>query len=163
MAGKLKLAGHLNSDELRDRYRGCDHVIEKTRWHALWRVSLGEPATQVGPMLGLHAQSVRRIVARYNQEGVEGVRDQRRDHLGGRPTYLNDEAQEALRQALSERHPDGGVWTGSKINQWIEEHLEHKAGNNIGWRYLKRLKYSPQSPRPRSHKADPAQQAAFKK
>ena len=163
MTRRLKLIEQLSPEELRERYRGSKDPVERTRFHALWRVALGEPATQVGPMLDLHPQSVRDYVALYNAQGPDAMRDRRHEHLGGRTTHLDQAGMDELRQVLSERHPDGGIWSGTKVTRWLEEKLGHSVAKNLGWRYLVRLDFRPQAPRPRSDKADMAAQAAFKK
>lgn len=163
MTRKLNLVEHLSSEELRESYQRSKDAVERTRFHALWRVSLGEPASQIGPMLGLHPQSVRDFVASYNAEGPAAMRDKRHEHLGGRRPYLEQPSLDELHRVLLERHPDGGLWNGTKVTRWLEEKLGHPVAKNLGWRYLKRLNFSTQAPRPQSDKADPAAQAAFKK
>jgi transposase len=162
MARPMKLAAHLSTQELEERYHKCKRGIEKPWWQALWLISQGKHATDVAPLVGRHPNTVRSWVKRYNEGGCEAVRDLRQD-FSGPQHLLNQDAQKRLIQALNEPHPDGGLWSGPKVRCWIEAELGHPVAPNLGWRYLKHIGWTPQTPRPRSHKADPAQQAAFKK
>lgn len=161
MARRTILAEHLSSDELERRYRQCKHPHEKIRWQALWLLSTGMTATQLAPLVGYHASTIGTWVKHYNAQGPDGLHDHRRERCG-HTTLLDQDAQDLLRQALNQPHPDGGLWNGPKVRLWIQEYLGRTVPSNLGWRYLKRLGLTPQTPRPRSHKADPAQQAAFK-
>ena len=75
---------------------------------------------------------------------------------------------QAQRQALSEQlrgaASDGGLWSSRKVAQWIKEHTGQEVNASTGWRYLQRLGFSPQVPRPRHQEAASAEtQAEFKK
>lgn len=75
---------------------------------------------------------------------------------------LNQEQQEALRQALAGPAPDGGLWNSPKVAAWIKEYTgREQVHPQRGWDYLRRLRHTPHVPRPRSEQADPAAQAAF--
>ena len=83
--------------------------------------------------------------------------------MSGR-ALLSEAQQEELDQALQASPPDGGLWSGPKVAQWIAQktgrgqvHLQR------GWDDLQRLHYSGQRPRPRHANADEAAQTAFKK
>jgi hypothetical protein len=47
-----KLEGHLSSAELQQRYLRCDHRADRTRWHALWLVSLGKSGNEAARLVG---------------------------------------------------------------------------------------------------------------
>lgn len=81
-----------------------------------------------------------------------------------RGKFLLDEAQRReLAEALEGPAPDGGLWTGPKVAEWIEQRTGEGTHPQRGWVYLKRLGYSLKSPRPRHHKADQEEQETFKK
>lgn len=75
-----------------------------------------------------------------------------------------DEAQRwELAEALEGPAPDGGLWTGPKVAEWIEQRTGEGTHPQRGWVYLKRLGYSLKRPRPRHHEADQEEQESFKK
>jgi hypothetical protein len=64
---------------------------------------------------------------------------------------------------LKSRPEDGGIWTGPKVARWIEKETgREKVWNQRGWDYLKKLKYSWQSPRPKHKKGCEEKQREFK-
>ena len=65
---------------------------------------------------------------------------------------------------LKEPPSDGGMWNSRKMSEWIELKTG-KQGIRAqrGWEYLKKLDRSLQVPRPAHAKANPKEQAAFKK
>jgi hypothetical protein len=74
----------------------------------------------------------------------------------------------ALLTALAERlrapPEDGGRWTGAKVALWMAGQLGlERVHPQRGWEALKRVRWSPQMPRPRHPRsATPEQRAAFK-
>ena len=81
----------------------------------------------------------------------------------GRPRLLGEEDEKALRLALLEGPPDGGLWSGRKVAEWIRERKGVECHDHLGWSTLKRLGFSVQRPGPRQPKGDQQAQAAFKK
>ena len=86
-----------------------------------------------------------------------------RQHNPGATPLLSPAQQAKLRAALAEPPQDGGLWTSAKVAAWIKGETGHAVHVVRGWEYLRTLGYTPQIPRPRHPKADPAAQAAFKK
>ena len=76
---------------------------------------------------------------------------------------LSAQLQAQLVAALEEPPPDGGLWTGRKVAQWILARTGRKVYPQRGWEYLKRLGTSLRVLRPRHAKADAAAQEACKK
>ena len=59
---------------------------------------------------------------------------------------------------------NGGLWTGPKVAAWISETLQRRVSDVSGWKYLKRLGYTLQTPRPQHQAAaTPEAQQTFKK
>ncbi len=73
MPRTAKLEGHLRSDELQQRYLRCDHRADRTRWHALWLVSLGKSGNEAARLVGRTSGWVSVLVRSYNERGTEGV------------------------------------------------------------------------------------------
>jgi len=114
--------------------------------------------TEAAKVVGLNDNYGYKIVKRYNQEGVEGLKNRRKLRCPGKTRALLNENQE---QELLEQL---GVWTGPKVARWIEKVTGRpKVWNQRGWDYLKKLKQSWQRPRPHHAKGDKQEQEAFKK
>ena len=163
MARRMKLVGHLSEEELKGRYKGCRDAIEKERWHCLWLISTGMPTAQVAELVGRHPQTVREVVWRFNKAGPDSVIDHRKLALGGHDPVLDQQGLDDLKAALSNPPDDHGIWNGPKVARWIFLRTGRKVSDMTGLRYLRKIGWTPQSPRPRSSKADPHAQEAFKK
>ncbi len=168
MPRTAKLEKHLSSEELRERYLKCKHDADRTRWHALWLVSLGRSGNEAARLVGRSSGWVSLLVRAYNTHGPEGAKTLKREgqQWGGREACLawgTDEEQE-LREALSRAAPDGGLWTAAKVASWLSERRGRDVHMVTGWRTLQRLRQSVQVPRPQHPEAASAEeQAAFQK
>lgn len=161
MPRHLCVAPHLSAAELEHRARTAP-AADQLRWRAIVLVAGGRPATAVGPLLGWSPIRVRRLVHRFNHLGPDALTDRRHRHLGPQPLLAPDDLA-ALHAALTGPAPDGGLWTGPKVAQWMSARLDRPIHSQRGWEALRRLGWTPQRPRPRDAQADAAAQAAFKK
>ena len=168
MPRTAKLEEHLGSAELRERYLRCKHDADRTRWHALWLVSLGKSGNEAARLVGRSSGWVSLLIRAYNARGPEAAETIKRNaqQWGGREACLmwgTDEEQE-LREVLSQAAPDGGFWTAAKVAAWLGERRGKEVHMVTGWRTLQRLRYSGQLPRPQHPEAaSPEEQAAFQK
>jgi hypothetical protein len=65
------------------------------------------------------------------------------------PKRLEDEVQAAqLLQVIQQPAPDGGLWNGRKVADWMSELLERQVSPQRGWEYLKTMEYRLRMPRP---------------
>lgn len=165
MPRPLHLEPHFSADELKARYRTSQDPVEARRWHLLWLVHTQMSLTEAVKVVGLNYDYARTVVKAYNREGADALRNRRKDPRPQQsrslltPTQLSD-----LERQLQSPPEDGGVWSGPKVAQVMAEMTGvSKVWPQRGWDYLKRLKYSLQSPRPRHRKGDPEAQTAFKK
>lgn len=158
----LTVAPHLPVAALEQRYRQCRDPVERSHWQMLWLVAQGHHCPAVATLTGYSVNWVRTMVRRSNAEGSAGVVDRRQANPGA-PPLLSPARREALRAALAEPPPDGGLGTGRKVAAWMSEQLGRPVGEPRGWEALQTLRWSPQRPRPRAATADPAAQDAFKK
>jgi transposase len=165
MPGRAKLKTHLSSSELQRRYLTCEHLADRTRWHALWLVSLGKSGNEAAQLVGRTSGWVSRLVQAYNERGVEAavtVKHKGRQQ-GGHEACLRWGTSEELelREALLDGAADGGMWTAAKVTLW----LGARRGRMVtGWHTLKRLRQLCQLPRPEHPEAASSEeQAAFQK
>jgi transposase len=162
---KLKPEPHLSVAELQQRYRTARDAALARRWQALWLLSQDQPIGSVATLVGLHRNSLRALLKRYNARGPAAVSDARVHNPGSRQPYLTPAQEDALRAALSQPHPDGGVWNGPRVARWIAQATGRpKIHRQFGWAMLRRLGLTPQVPRPRHRQAaTPEQQDEWKK
>jgi len=105
---------------------------------------------------------VRKLLKRYNAQDEAAIQDKRKNNGGKR--FLDETQQAALEVMLSVPPADGGLWTGPKGAAWISETLQRPVSDVSGWKYLKRLGYTLQTPRPQHQAAaTPVEQQPFKK
>ncbi|MDL5052649.1 winged helix-turn-helix domain-containing protein [Oscillatoria laete-virens NRMC-F 0139] len=165
MPKKAHLANHYSSEELKQKYLKSQVPVESRRWHLLWKISLGWTIKKSAIAVGVNYDYAKQIVKRYNDLGAEGLtnrKNQQRQQRGGKKALLTDEQLEKLRQELASKPSDGGVWTGPKVARWIEQETQvEKVWHQRGWDYLKKLKYSWQSPRPKHRKSCQIEQEQF--
>lgn len=76
---------------------------------------------------------------------------------------LSDVEQAQLWQALHSPPPDGGLWNGRKVAEWISDHLERRVGRQRGWEYLREMTFRWRVKRPEHEQADLVEQEAWKK
>jgi transposase len=126
---------------------------------------LGDSVGEVARMVGYSQKWVREIARRYESEGVEGLGDRRHTNPGAKErALLDEEGQAELREALEGPPPGGGMWSGPKVARWIEQRTgAGKVHAQRGWEYLRKVRYSPQVPRPSNARADASEREAFKK
>jgi transposase len=155
------------SSRLEGLYRKASDPVLRTHLLMVWRMSLGDSVGEVARMVGYSQKWTKEIARRYESKGVEGLGDRRHANPGARErALLDEEGQARLCQALlEEAPPGGGMWSGPKVARWIEEKTGvHKVHAQRGWEYLRKVRHSPQVPRPSNNaRADAQEREAFKK
>ena len=59
--------------------------------------------------------------------------------------------------------PDGGLWNGRKVAQYLSELIDQPISRQQGWEYLKQMRMRLRVPRPSHQEADPDEQEDWKK
>src|SRR4051794_41739590 len=142
MGSKGYLIDHLNADELYQRYREEKNPIKRTHLQILWLLTSGRPAKVAAEMTGYSQRWISVLVGRYNEAGVDGLGDLRRFNPGSRP-LLDAEQRERLDRALDHPPPDGGLWTGWRVAQWMCGRLGRLVSPRRGGGDLPRLGVTP--------------------
>jgi hypothetical protein len=93
------------------------------------------------------------LVWGYNHLGPESLGDQRCKNTDADP-LLNDVKQAQLWQVLQQPPPDGGLWNGCKVADWMSELKGKKIRRGRGWEYLKSMKFRLRVPRPEHQESD---------
>lgn len=162
MARSLRLPPHLTLAELEQRYRRADDPVARSQWQIVWLLAQDLPTAEVARVTGYSVNWIREIAKRYREAGPGRIGDRRHGNPGARP-LLDAAQQEQLRAALAGPAPDGGLWTCPKVAAWIGTQIGRAVDPTRGWEWMRRLGFTPQRPRPRETRADPAAQEAFKK
>ena len=68
-----------------------------------------------------------------------------------------------LKQALKGPAPDGGLWNGRKVADYLSELIGQPISRQLGWEYLKQMRMRLRVPRPQHQEADPDEQETWKK
>jgi transposase len=115
--------------------RGLDaHVIRRAQMIRL--SSQGKSATEIGALWEISGQAVRKIINRFNRDGVAGLANRLRL---GRPRKTNDRYVKLLKQAVSVNPHDIGYaftcWTLDRLR----EHLARKTRIVLSVPHLSRL------------------------
>jgi transposase len=154
MQQRLPFVPHLNPDEIRRRYLGCERPTERTRWHALWLLADSWPARtpdEVAALVGRSGAFVRNVLNRFNASGPDGLADRRRHNK--RAGLLSAARRAELLAALKAEPPDGGLWSGPKVAAFARDRFGINVRPQTGWDWLRRLGFSLKVPRPRHPKA----------
>jgi transposase len=164
MSRNAYLHHRLSSDQLRERFRNCRDSKESRRWQILWLVSLGHTLVEAASFAGFSYDYARHVLSQYNKLGIRSVQKKLiRTRKPGLSPLLSADQRRLLGRLLKGKAPDGGLWTGPKVAQWMSRQLGREIAPQRGWDYLKRLGYSLQAPRPRHVRASAVLQARFKK
>ena len=169
MPKRLELSPHATTEELEHRYRKARDPVQRSHHQIVWLLNEGKTTGEVSEVTGYSPGWVRKIARRYNERGVEGLGDGRHRNPGAKERALLDEAGEReLLEALQGPPPacvGGGMWSGPKVARWIalRNGLE-KVHVQRGFEYLRKVRHSPQVPRPSNAKgASASEPEAFKK
>lgn len=159
---RLTIPPHLALDELEQRYRRATDAVARSHWQMVWLLAGGTPTAEVARVTGYSVNWVREVARRYREDGPAGIGDRRHGNPGAAP-LLAVAQQEQLRAALGRPAPHGDVWTCRTVAVWMSEQVGRPVSAQRGWEWMRRLGFTPQRPRPRETRTDPAAQEAFKK
>jgi tripartite ATP-independent transporter DctM subunit len=158
----MTVADHLTLNELWRRAKKAKDPIEKDRFLAVYHAKRGLTAKEIARIIPNTPRWVQETVRRYNLEGPEALKDKRHQNPGQKPKLTPEERMRVL-EALQGPPPDGGLWTGPKLRDWVERELGKKLSLYPIYRLLHEMGFALRVPRPRHRKADGEAQEAFKK
>jgi transposase len=162
MPKRIVLAEHLSKEELERKYRQARSGIESRQFQVLWLLAQGHLTENVSQITGYGRNWIYQLVRKYNQQGVESVGDGRRFNQGSNQ-ILDDVEQAHLWQVLQGAAPDGGLWNGKKVADWLSELKGEPIDRQRGWEILRQMTFRLRVPRPAHSGTSPAEQEAWKK
>jgi transposase len=154
----------LSAEELRGEARRAPDGDQACRLVALALVLEGASRTAAARAAGMDRQTLRDWVIRYNEAGVDGLRD--RPRSGRRPRL--DVAQLSELARLVEEGPNIAVhrvvrWRCIDLQAEIKARFDVEVSERHVGRLLRQLKFTRLSVRPRHPQADEVAQQTFKK
>lgn len=112
--------------------------VERQRWRVIGLLMDKTPIAEVEAATGYRPRTIRQIAQRYRVSVPAGLVDARRHSAGAMP-LLSEAQQCELAQTLQGPPPDGGVWTGLRVAEWIAARTGRRVHRQRGWEYLRRL------------------------
>ena len=162
MPKRISLQPHLSVTELEQRYRQAKDGIAKSHYQIIWLLASGRTTQEVAEITSYSLNWIYELVSGYNRLGAECLGDKRHDHPGRKP-LLDDLQQTQLWQALQSEPPEGGLWNGKKVANWLSELLGRPVSRQRGWDYLKGMKLRLRVPRAAHTEANIETQEVWKK
>jgi len=124
---------------------------------------LGQSSPDIAPQVLLSQRQVRTWVARYNELGLDGLRD--RDGRGRKGPLTPDQERRLKGRLAAGPTPADGCCAlrGPDVRRILKDEFGVLRGLDAVYALMHKLGFEPLAPRPRHPKADPEAQQAFKK
>jgi transposase len=107
---------------IKSELRKDEKFSQGVRLYAVYQIKQGRKAEELEDLYQVSHKSICNWVHRYNQDGVEGLKDKPRS---GRPSRLNAVQRSKLRNALGHKPEDfgysSGVWSGPIVIDYIQK------------------------------------------
>lgn len=162
MPKNVTLQPHLSCQQLYSRYRASTCPVERSHYQIIWLLADGKTPAIVSQVSGYSRMWVYQLLRRYNQDGPKALGDRRHSNPG-KPTQLRQIQRSQLWQVLTGPAPDGGLWNGRKVADWLTQLTGEHISRYRGWEYLREMGYRLKVPRPQHQETSIAQQQQWKK
>lgn len=157
-----RAVAHLPAEEVKRRMQHDPRFWCRQRWLIIYQALIApRKAEEIATHTGVSVSTVRRVISTYNRLGVAAVET---PGTGGRRhEYQTLEQERAFLAPFFARAAAGEIATAAEIQQAFEAVVQHPVHPSTIFRLLNRHGWRKLVPRPIHPKADPAEQAAFKK
>lgn len=162
MPKRITIQPYLSLEELQNRFRAASTVKQAHHYQIIWLLAQGTTTKEVMEITGYSRDWIYELVWGYNRLGPDSLGDHRCENQDRDP-LLNDVQQAQLWQVLQQPPPEGGLWNGRKVADWMSEILGRKVARQRGWEYLKSMRFRLRVPRPKHEQADFLEQEEWKK
>ena len=134
------------------------------RLHGLLLLTGGQSCQEIADLFGEDRRTVQRWVKRFEEQGLEGMRDGERS---GRPACLDSRQWAMLERDLRRSPADfghaGHLWDGKLLSAHLQQRHQIALGVRQCQRIFRQMGFRLRKPRPQVAQSDPALAAAFKK
>lgn len=159
---RIELKAQHTVEELRRHYQKVSCAVERRRTQVIWWLVEGKNPEEVLELSAYSAKNLVDIIRRYNQKGLEGLKDGRHENPGA-PTLLSDAEMLLLAQNVRKDYRKGVMWKGKQVVDWVKEELGKEIQEQRAYEFLRDIAFTLQQPRPAHAKGDPIAQEEFKK
>ena len=158
----MYVASHYSLEQLQSLLKKERHPRVARRLQAVLWAQQGQSVSQIAALAVVQTRTVHNWITRYNQRGLEGLRDH---YVGGNQNKLTVAQKEQLTEYLDQQaqDPRAKISQGRDLHAWIVQQFGIVYSLSGIYGLLRRLGYSCLVPRPRHPQADPHAQEAFKK
>lgn len=127
MPKRISVAQHLTIEQLEQYHRQAKDGVESRQYQIIWLLAQGRKTLEVEEITGYSRTWIYALIKRYNEGGIAGLGDSeallrsadRRNQNQGNKPLIDDVEQAQLWQVLQEKAPDGGLWNGRKVADWL--------------------------------------------
>ncbi|EKD06378.1 hypothetical protein SPLC1_S543230 [Arthrospira platensis C1] len=162
MPRRISIAPHLSTEELGRADHQAQEGLESRQYQIIWLLAKGKTTEEVQEITGYSRIWIYELVKRYNQLGLKGLGARRKGNPG-HPPLIDDVTQAQLWQALQGTAPDGGLWNGRQVADWLTGVTGRKISRQRGWEILRQMTFRLRVPRPAHTESDEDEQQAWKK
>ena len=157
-----RAAAHYPVEEVKRRMKRDPRSWVRERWGIIY-LALIRPrkAEEIARDMGVSVTTVRRVISRYNRLGLAAIETPGKG--GRRHAYMSLDQERTFLHPFFARAARGEIATGEDIQRAFEAQVKHEVHITSIYRLLDRHGWRKLVPRPRHPKADPEEQAAFKK
>lgn len=151
-------------EKIKSLFNSDDKYKIGLRLYAVYQVSIGFPSRDLVDVYNTSFKQITNWVHRFEQDGIEGLRDKKGR---GRKSRLTKEQEEKLKTTLCNDYPSDygyntSTWTGPLVIEWIEKHFSVSYKKAQVYNILKRLGFTYQKSKGFYPEADQEKQEEFK-
>jgi transposase len=157
-----RAAAHYPVEEVKRRMKLDPRSWVRERWGIIYHALIApRKAEEIARDTGVSVTTVRRVISTYNRLGLAAIETPGKG--GRRHEYMSLEQERSFLQPFFARAAHGEIATAEEIQRAFEAQVKHEVHLTSIYRLLDRHGWRKLVPRPRHPKANPEEQAAFKK
>jgi transposase len=157
-----RAAPHLPVDAVKAKMVSAPNHTQRHHWLIVYQALVDpRPATSIALHTGVSVPTVRVVISTYNRWGPPALDTPGKG--GRRNEYLTVAEEQAFLAPFFDRAAQGQLATAAEMHAALETRLSRPVHLSTVYRLLARHGWRKRAPRPTHPKADPEEQAAFKK
>lgn len=163
MARPVLKVSNYSPAQIKAMFRDDERYTIGIRLYAVYQVALGQPSRKLEELYNTSFKQITNWVHRFEQEGIEGLRDK---EGRGRTARLTEDQRNRISSLLKESPEVSGynsaTWTGPMLIEWIEKEYNISYKKAQIYNIIKALGFSYQKGKGIFPEANAEQQEAFK-